>query len=195
MAETKRADDADLIFNQIGWIHVSGQFDNELVDIIKPLIFRAKQNQPEVRLLIDSDGGFLTSLTSISTVLTLSGLPTVGLVLGRAKSAAFLLLQYCDQRLAMPGSFLLPHWGHYQLNNNEVAALIRGETWPTDMVRSYTKAHITQTHLRSGQDVDKLAVMFDQERLLPAQLALEYGFIDEIVAPKDVPKLAVKKAK
>lgn len=192
--DSKRADDAAMIFENIGWIHVAGPFDPEMEDIIKPLIFRARQNHPEVRLLIDSNGGNFISLVSIQTALKLVELPSVGLVMGRALSAGFYLLQHCDKRLAVAGSFLMPHWGTTGFSNMEIAAMVRGESWPLDNLLAYTEAAIAQTHKRSGQSIELLHTMFEQERKFTAKVALGFGFIDKIVDPEDVPKIAKRKS-
>ncbi len=186
---------ADKLLEEQNWIPIWANFCQEMTDVVVPLIFKAKSlSKKEVRLLIDSNGGSVISVVAIGNALKLCGLPSIGLVLGRAWSGGFFTLQYCDKRLAVDGAWLMPHWGQYPLGNAEIASIVEGEDWAVDTIRYYTRFLITQTQLRSGRDLSELNAIFRQERDMTATQALEYGFIDKIITKPD-PNLSELTAK
>lgn len=186
----KYSKNAEELLREQNWIPIWTNFCPELTEAIVPLIFKAKQlGKTEIRLLIDSNGGHLTSVTAISNAIRLTGLPSVGLVLSKALSGGFFTLQYCDKRLAVNGAFLCPHWGQTGLNNNEISAIRAARnkktSYPVETILSYTDALMKQTNDRCGLKIQELEEIFSQDRNFTAQQSLELKFIDQILFNPD----------
>ena len=175
-------EDAERMLREDGWIPVFERFCPELEQIIVSLVFQARSKKKEqVVLLINSNGGSIASLVAIKAALKISGLKTIGIVLGKAKSAGFQLLQQCDVRYAVHGSVLMPHWGGGNLGNKEFAAIMSDDMWPIDHEKSVRGLLFKDVLERTGMDRDKLQKIYDTDRHFTSEEALSLNFIDRVV--------------
>lgn len=171
---------------EIGYIPVYGIFCEELKEVIVECINKAmKEGKKEVTLLIDSGGGADSCFNSIKGAMTITNIKFIGLVTGRAASNAFRLLQHCDERKAIRNATLLFHWGSVSFYNNELHAIMTGETWPIDDYVKYRQATLREVHERTGTSEDDLMKYAGQERNFLAESAKEMNWIDEVIV--DVP--------
>ncbi len=176
---------ADRLYKQSGFIYVGAEFCWELQDIFLSLVARTLSDDKEIKILINSSGGSSMSCMAMRNSLLLARMrekKSVGVVLSRAYSAAFLLLQSCDTRLAMEGSTLLMHHGSSQLDNNELAAINRGESWPAEHRKRFNDELIEAVQRRTGVTKKKLFEYFDTERYFSAGQSLDENFVDGVVS-------------
>jgi ATP-dependent protease ClpP protease subunit len=178
---------ANSLYKSMGLIPVMGEFCTELEEIVLDLLVRAKfDGKATIKLLINSSGGNTSSCIAMRNALKLIQLDTVGIVLARAHSSAFILLQACDKRIALDGSTLVLHWGGTRFDNNELVAVVAGETWPFDNRRQGNLSIMSEISRRTGVPMDKLIGYANSERYFTAQEALSANLVDEVLS-SDIP--------
>jgi ATP-dependent protease ClpP protease subunit len=183
-------DDAEKMLTTEGWIPIFERFCPELENIIVSLIFSAKNRKKDfVTLIINSNGGSISSLVAIKSALKITMVKTVGIVMGKARSAGFQLLQQCDVRYAVNGSYLMPHWGSGSFGNNELAAIMSGDLWPIEHEKSIRGLLFNDVQKRTGMDPEELQKIYDTDRDFTAEEALGLNFIDKVIdkfTPEDL---------
>lgn len=177
---------ASQLFSQKGFIPIMAEFGPELQEITIALLWRAIGEEKKIKFLIDSSGGSAAACIAMRNVLLLAQLesPTlevIGIVLSRAHSSAFFLLQACTKRIAIEGATLLLHWGNNMFGNNERAALMRGETWPIEHLREYNESMVKVVAKRTGVSEEKLRDFADRERFFTASEARKENFVDVVI--------------
>ncbi len=173
------------VYKGTGYIPVIGPFSEEMQISVISLILQAKRDGKKViRLLIDSPGGDSSVCAAIKNTIQLAGLAGIkstGLVLSKAHSSGFIILQACDTRLAIEGTTILFHFGSMRLSNNEIAVVLQGKTWLYDHMRAMYDPILEELSRRSGQSIEDLISFASFERYLMPSEALTLKFIDEIV--------------
>lgn len=168
-----------------GIIPVYGEFNEDLTEIIVDCIQKAHQKGlKEIRLHIDSDGGWVESWSAIVAKMNETNIEFTGVVFGKALSSGLMLLLHCHKRCAYSAAKILFHWGGSSIRNSEFAALMAGkDPMEYHRIRLSRMAQIVSD--RTGISIEKLHELALYESSLTADQALELGFIDEILP--DVP--------
>ncbi|MBI1863869.1 ATP-dependent Clp protease proteolytic subunit [Candidatus Woesebacteria bacterium] len=170
-----------------GYIPIFGEMNEQLEEVVIECIFVSKNTgKKSMTLLINSTGGWNLTYAAIKAAMIESGLEFNGLVMGRAFSNAFNLLQQCDTRSAVEDASLMFHWGNSRLGNQELAALIAGETWPVEHALAIELMTAEQVSRRTGLSVEKLKEFALYERSFTAQQAFEMKFLDQVI--RNLPK-------
>lgn len=135
---------------------------------------------------IDSDGGDIERGFALVQNLSMLRSPTVGVVYGRCSSAAFLVLQACTRRYAVPESKFGFH------NTSRLLKIVAGQS-PEEVAgaalaildegnkyRDRSLAFLCKrlTHITRGE----LAELMNSVKVLSAYEALSYKMIDEILS-------------
>lgn len=157
-----------------------GEVEGKKKDIIATamLLLDLESAEP-IRFDIDSAGGDANAAMYLGDVIRSLRSPVVGVDVGYAASAAFVILQACDERVALPNARLMFH---------PVTSKI--EVDQPDL--RFRIAHSKRLHEqglkdlegRSKQPVAKLRRWARMERMFTAGEALELGFIDRIEYPQ-----------
>jgi ATP-dependent protease ClpP protease subunit len=145
----------------------------------------------EILLHIDSDGGNLDASIRLYGRLNRCRIDTVGLVTGRALSAACIILQGCNRRLSDSYSRLGVHEPHYE-RSGSILPMTTVEDEVRRVQESYPKIIENLEVLKmkaveilsknSGQTHDEIRDLMKRlGTILPPELALQMGFIDAIV--------------
>jgi ATP-dependent protease ClpP protease subunit len=171
-----------------GLIPVYGDFCLEMEEVVIECIhLLQKRGAKKATLLINSNGGKNDCFTAIRATMFLSGIEFTGLVMSRARSNGFRLLQVCTTRKALVNSGLMFHWGSTSLENSELAAIMAGQTWVIDHIKERNSAWLQETSERTKVPIDELVSYALYERDFTAAEALALGFIDEVVTAPPVP--------
>jgi len=169
-----------------GYIPVFGEFCPELEEIVVECILMAfKKGKKTMTLLINSYGGKDNSFNGIKAAMTMTGIQFTGLVMSRASSNGFRLLQHCHKRQAIRNAMLMFHWGQWPLGNSELAALLAGQNWPLDLLLEARRTILQEVHQRTGVSIDQLTEFALYERFFTAEQALQLNFIDKVI--DDIP--------
>lgn len=146
-------------------------------DIVSALLFLDNESSAPIKLLVDSRGGSLRDAKYLYDLIKLViRSPVHGLVTGKAHSSAFLVLQGCDRRSAVPSATLLFHGNDLgnlridQPDRDEIIANLEGLFWESLKIIA----------ARSGQSMKRLREWSREERMFSAREALKLGFIDSV---------------
>lgn len=141
-----------------------------------------------VLVLMDSDGGHAGGGRPLCDALRLMAAPTIGLVVGRAYSAACEVLQGCRLRLATSHSRLLAHHG-----TKEMAFKLRDGSNSDDDIRGLVRqsrtvqedgdrASVALLVHRTGRSAEEIQSLLKQDRVLSAREAIGFGMLDAVVS-------------
>lgn len=130
----------------------------------------------EIELYINSNGGSVKEGVSIYNQLKRHGAHKTGYVDGVAHSVAFVILQACDHRVMGEGTSALIHEMWVCTCGN--ARQLREEADQLDVLMQGNRALFMQRAQNITED--ELRELMEKETMLTPDMALQYGFIDEI---------------
>ena len=169
-------------------LHLCGEVSHsETVILAESLLALNRESDNPILLVLDSSGGSATGAHTLTAALGLCKVPLVGLVITRAYSAGFEILQGCDLRLALPSSSLGAHFSHLRsgmshlTNATDAKALADHHARILAFKQAGWKLQVASLSARSGLDPDQVETLLKREPVLSAAEALELGFIDAIV--------------
>ena len=154
------------------------------------LVLESQDPDRDILMYINSPGGSFTAMTAIYDTMQYIRPQVQTFALGQAASAAAVLLAAGapGKRLALPNARILIHQpaagseGSSQASDIEIQAreILRMRTWLEDTLAFHSN--------RTAEQVNK---DIDRDKILSATEALEYGLIDQVLAPrKSTPALA-----
>lgn len=174
--------DNALLMAEGGYVPIFGEFLEPLGEVVNECIWKIKRaSKKDAILLIDSNGGDNAVFSSIRATMVESGLIFRGLVLGKAYSNGFNILQACHKREILSGANVLFHWGSQQIGNNMLNALINGKKWVPEYIVEKELVVLRFVSKRTGISEKVLMELAAEERMIPAKFALELGMVDEII--------------
>lgn len=130
----------------------------------------------EIELYINSNGGSVKEGTAIYNQLKRHKAHKTGYVDGVAHSIAFVILQACDHRVMGEGTSALLHEMWVCTAGN--ARQLREEADQLDILMQGSRKLFMQRAKNITED--ELQELMTKETMLTPDIALEYGFIDEI---------------
>ena len=184
--ESARGDRAFDIFSLLlreRIVFLGQDVDDHIANLIIAEILHLEARDPdkEIQLYINSPGGAAYAGMAIYDVMQHVRPPVSTICVGMGMSAAAMIL--CagapGKRLALPSSKIMIHQG---------SAGTRGA--PSDMeiqlreVLSTTKRMAQIIAYHSGRSLEQVERDLDRDYFMTAQEALEYGLIDEVLAPR-----------
>ena len=184
--ETARGDRAYDIFSLLlreRIVFLGQEVDDTIANLIIAQILHLEARDPdkEIQLYINSPGGLAYGGMAIYDVMQHVRPPVSTICVGMGMSAAAMIL--CagapGKRLALPSSKIMIHQG---------SAGTRGA--PSDMeiqlreVLSTTKRMAQIIAFHSGRSLEQVEKDLDRDYFMTAPEALEYGIIDEVIAPR-----------
>jgi len=168
-------------------IFVGGDIDDEIANlVIAQLLFLQNENaDADIRIYINSPGGFITSGLAIYDTMRFVGCGVATYCLGQAASMAAVLLAAGTKgkRFLLPNSRLLIHQPMGGARGTATDISIQAE----EILRLRARLNqILADH--TGQTVAKIEEDVDRDRFMSAEEAVAYGLADQIV--KSLPKKA-----
>ena len=176
---------------KLGTIPVVGPFLPEMQQTVVEAIFVAKasllpQRKEWVTFLIDSNGGYIDMLNGIRAAMVESGMKFRGVVQSKARSAGFMLLQYCNWRVALSNSELLFHYGGAGLWNDELSSIVEDHEYVIKYHKQRLDQMVSDIQARTGLSKETLHDLAKYQRDILAERALEMNLLDEVIT--SVPK-------
>jgi ATP-dependent Clp protease, protease subunit len=172
-------------------IFLGVQIDDASADDVMAqlLVLESQDPDRDILMYINSPGGSFTAMTAIYDTMQYIRPQVQTFALGQAASAAAVLLAAGapGKRLALPNARILIHQpaagseGASQASDIEIQAreILRMRTWLEETL----SFHSNRTAAQVNKDIDR-------DKILSAAEALEYGLIDQVLAPrKAVPAL------
>lgn len=184
VAEMKR-------FNQNGKILVFGDFDHEMggyaPEQVQDAVASAQRlGRDHAMFIIDSGGGNVISLQRFLGAMHMfrpsPDFKFVGYVAVQAASAAFMLLQHCDWRVAHADAMLLVHYGRSPLGGMDAAFVYGGAEHALRYERQRNQEMLEFFARRSGKcTAQEIHALCKADLPLTPSQCLEYGFVDEVI--------------
>ena len=169
-------------------IFLEGKMDRKKCATLFFQILRLnKKNNEPIKMFVDSNGGEIDGFRIVANAVKTSSAPITGIVIGKAHSAAALLLECCHKRVMLPNSRLLFHplqsKAQASVNGYDVHTNIRIAIKGLLQQRKFSRQHQEELDKivldRSGISKEKL--MSIEEKELAPKEALELNLVDEIV--------------
>ncbi len=172
-------------------IFLGVQVDDASADDIMAqlLVLESQDPDRDITVYINSPGGSFTALTAIYDTMRYVKPDIQTVCLGQAASAAAVLLAAgtVGKRLALPNARVLIHQpamagsDYGQASDIEIQAneVLRMRTWLEDTIA-----------LHSNTDVEKVKKDIERDKILTAQMAVEYGLVDQVLESRKAGTLA-----
>jgi len=166
-------------------VFLGGPIDgNQANSVIAQMLYLAsKDPEKDIKLYINSPGGIVTSALAIYDTMQYIEVPISTVCVGMAFSGAAVLLAAGTKgkRFALPNAEVLLHQ----------VAVSGGLGGPAIEVQIAAKHLLelkerinTILHTHTGQDMKKIERDTDRDFYLTAEMAQEYGIIDEVIKSK-----------
>ncbi len=168
-------------------IFLGVQVDDASADDVMAQLIVLESQDPDrdIIMYINSPGGSFTALTAIYDTMQYVKPEIQTVCLGQAASAAAVLLAAGTKgkRLALPNARVLIHQpamagGDYgQASDIEIQAneVLRMRTWLEDTLA-----------LHSGRPVEQIKKDIERDKILTADMAVEYGLVDQVLGSRKV---------
>jgi ATP-dependent Clp protease protease subunit len=161
--------------------------DDTVANLIAAQLLHLESDDPEgqISIYINSPGGSATALLGVYDTMQNVRPDVATFCVGQAASAAAVLLASGapGKRFALPHATILLNQPHGEIGG----AAVDIETHAREIRRQRGLVHeILSRH--TGQPLERVARDTDRDFILSAEEAREYGVIDEVIAPRDLPR-------
>lgn len=188
---TKRQEDFFEKFLEMGIVPIFNEITTATLEKVQQcFVHFFLRKMTNITVLISSNGGNTEAALEIFDILKLyPGLKT-GIVIGKARSAAAIILQTCDKRLVTPNSLILIHNGTATFQNDclyddkKLADFLERNNKFKDKILGI----LTDRTKKSKQEIIDMNM---KDKSLFVEEALEFGLIDGVFTgqlPFDLPK-------
>jgi ATP-dependent Clp protease, protease subunit len=168
-------------------VMLGAEMDDAMANLVTAqlLHLESEDGERDISLFINSPGGSATALFGVYDTLQHVSPEVATFCVGQAASAAAVLLAAGapGKRYALPHARILLHQPHGEIGGGAVDIEIHA----TEIRRQRRLVEeILSRH--TGQPAEKVARDTDRDFMLSAEEAREYGVIDEVIAPRDLPR-------
>jgi ATP-dependent Clp protease protease subunit len=184
--ESARGDRAYDIFSLLlreRIVFLGQPLDDHIANLIIAQILHLEARDPdrEIQLYINSPGGMAYAGMAIYDVMQHVRPPVSTICVGMGMSAAAMILcaGAAGKRLALPSSKIMIHQGSAGTSGAPADMAIQLRE-----VLSTTKRMAQIIAYHSGRSVEQVQRDLDRDYFMTAEEALEYGIIDEVLAPR-----------
>jgi ATP-dependent Clp protease, protease subunit len=170
---------------------LGGEINDTLATLLTAQLLHLEAEDPDkdVCLYINSPGGVVTSTLAIYDTMQVIAPDVSTVCLGMAASGAAVLLAggAPGKRMALPNSRMLIHQPHggAQGQSIDIENQAREIAFLRGRLEEILAHHTGQTQERIGKDTDR-------DYIVGAEEAVAYGLIDEVLAPRRLPKPATR---
>jgi len=152
------------------------------------LLLESEDPDADIHVYINSPGGVMESMFSMYDVMQHVRPAVETTCMGMAASAAAVLLAAGapGKRRALPNARVLIHQPHGELGHGQAVDIgLRAEYF---LAQRQAMNEILALH--TGKTVDRIAHDTDRDNIMSAEVAKDYGLIDEIIEARKVDVLA-----
>ncbi|MER7396118.1 ATP-dependent Clp protease proteolytic subunit [Streptomyces sp. NPDC000151] len=154
-------------------------------DIMAQLIcLESMDPDRDISLYINSPGGSFTALTAIYDTMQYVKPDIQTVCLGQAASGAAILLAAGTpgKRLALPNARVLIHQPYTETGRGQVSDL---EIQANEILRMRSQME-EMLSKHSDAPIEKVREDIERDKILTAEMARDYGIVDQVVVPRNV---------
>ncbi|WP_067699810.1 ATP-dependent Clp protease proteolytic subunit [Nocardia jejuensis] len=162
-------------------IFLGSQVDDDIANRLcaQILLLSAEDPNKDISLYINSPGGSVTAGMAIYDTMQFAecDIRTVGMGLAASMGQFLLAAGAKGKRFALPHARIMMHQPSAGLGGSAADIAIQAEQF------AYTKRELNELQaLHTGRSLEQVTADADRDRWFTAAAALEYGFIDHVVA-------------
>jgi ATP-dependent Clp protease protease subunit len=161
--------------------------DDAMANLISAQLIHleSEDSERDISLFINSPGGSATALFGVYDAMQHVGPEVATFCVGKAASAAAVLLAAGapGKRYALPHARILLHHPHGEIGGGAVDIEIHAKEIRRQrgLVEEILSRH-------TGQPLERVAGDMDRDFILSPEEAREYGVIDDVIGPRDLPR-------
>jgi ATP-dependent Clp protease protease subunit len=181
----------DLLFQRLlrhRIIFLGQQVDDDIANRIcaEMLLLSAEDSKRDIQLFINSPGGSVYAGLAIYDVMQYVPNDVSTYAMGMAASMGQFLLTAgaAGKRYALPHATILMHQPSGGIGGTASDIRIQAE-----QMLYVKKTLFDRTAFHTGQSVEQIEKDADRDRWYTAEEAKEYGFVDQVITPADVPTI------
>ena len=181
----------DLLFQRLlrhRIIFLGQQVDDDIANRIcaEMLLLSAEDSKRDIQLFINSPGGSVYAGLAIYDVMQYVPNDVSTYAMGMAASMGQFLLTAgaAGKRHALPHATILMHQPSGGIGGTASDIRIQAE-----QMLYVKKTLFDRTAFHTGQSVEQIEKDADRDRWYTAEEAKEYGFVDQVITPADVPTI------
>ena len=167
-------------------IFLGTPIDDTIGNLVCAQLLHLESENPDkdINLYINSPGGDINALFAIYDTMMYIRPEVSTICFGQAASAAAVLLSAGTKgkRLALPHARVIIHQPHGQSGYAQAADI---EIVATEIMRLKLQLEEILAH-HTGQTVEKIRKDTDRDFVMTAQMAKEYGVVDDILTSRDL---------
>lgn len=167
-------------------IFLGTPIDDTIGNLVCAQLLHLESENPDkdINLYINSPGGDINSLFAIYDTMTYIRPEVSTICFGQAASAAAVLLAAGTKgkRMALPHSRVIIHQPHGQSGYAQAADI---EIVASEIMRLKASLEEILAH-HTGQPVERIRKDTDRDFVMTAQMAKEYGIVDDILTSRDL---------
>jgi ATP-dependent Clp protease, protease subunit len=168
-------------------VFIGAQIDDTLANDAMAQILCLESMDPDrdISLYINSPGGSFSALTAIYDTMRFVKPEIQTVCMGQANSVAAVILAAGTpgKRMALPHARILIHQPSSPGRQGQVSDLqIQAEE--LEHTREWLEEVLAK---HSGRDSQQIRLDIERDHILTAEEALEYGLVDQVVAPRNIP--------
>lgn len=169
-------------------ILINGDLKEDLIERVAIPLMQMAQEKGPIQLYINSYGGSVSDSQAITDILLTIDNPVIGMVFGKAMSAAFDILIATDYRIAYPNSLLMCHAGSESLGQQTLPAIGVEAKLHEEYFQRWSKFYAGRTKISEKEWLDLLNS--GKNRYFFPQEGLQKGIIHHIVSAGKKPPMA-----
>jgi ATP-dependent Clp protease protease subunit len=166
---------------------LGGEINDTVANLLTAQLLHLEAEDPDkdVCLYINSPGGVVTSTLAIYDTMQVIAPEVSTVCLGMAASGAAVLLAggAAGKRMALPNSRILIHQPHGGAQGQSIDIEIQAREM------AFLRGRLEEIlAFHSGQPRDRIGHDTDRDFIVGAEEAVAYGLIDEVLAPRRLPR-------
>ncbi len=166
-------------------IFVVGPIEDNIASLVTAqlLFLEAENPKKEISMYINSPGGVVTSGMAIYDTMQFIRPPVATLCIGQAASMGSLLLASGESgmRYALPNARIMVHQpsGGFQGQASDIERHAKEILELRDRLNGVYSKH-------TGQKVETIADALDRDNFMTAEMAKEFGIVDEVIDKREI---------
>lgn len=163
-------------------LYIAGDVDREMYNrTANALAFLAAKGSPDLKVIIDSNGGSVSDGLDIYDLIRLYGGKTSGLVISKAASMGAIILQACGVRkCALHAEILIHHISRRNVSLDTLTSTDEHQKLVDEMKVDQQRQYDILVK-KTGQTEEKIIETCKLDKFMSSEEAKAFGLVDEVI--------------